>query len=118
MSRTKFEFDDLPANSRSLIIATLGLEIASTNCKNILVLALQLNQTLTEVWLSISPKTAHPVCPIPLRVLEPEYNPPPNNATGTAPPSGASGARPEPPKPVPAKAASAKAGASKPLGAS
>ena len=117
MSRTKFEFDDLPANSRSLIIATLGLEIASTNCKNIFDLARKRHQTVEEVWRSICRKTAQPVCPIPHRVLETEYNATPNNATATAAPSRASAAPVESAKPVPAKAASAKAGASKPLAA-
>src|SRR5262249_1538785 len=117
MSRTKFEFDDLPPNSRSLIIATLGLEIASSNCKNIFDLARKRHQTVDEVWRSICRKTAQPICTIPGRVLETEYNSAPNNATATAVPSRASAAPADSAKAVAVKAASAKAGASKPLAA-
>src|SRR5262245_32441621 len=67
------EFDRLPAKSRALILATLGLEIASKNCTSIFDLARRRNQTMDELWRDICRKTAQPHCSMPRDVLSSRY---------------------------------------------
>src|SRR5687768_9416903 len=78
------DFDQLPPRSRSLILATLALDIASSNCRNIFDLALKTNQSVHEVWRDICRRTAQPRCTLPRCIVESRYT-----ATGI-PPSDAS----------------------------
>jgi hypothetical protein len=67
------EFDNLPPTSRSLILATLALDIVSRNCRSIFDLALRRNQTVNDVWRDICRRTAQPHCTMPRRILESQY---------------------------------------------
>ena len=75
MSRmgTMVEFDQLPQTNRSLILATLALDIATINCRNIFDLALRRKQTVHEVWRDICRRTAQPRCTMPKHLLESRY---------------------------------------------
>ena len=70
---TMVEFDNLPQNSRLLILATLELEIASEDCKNIFDLARKRYQTIDQVWRDVCKKTSLPRCTIPPRVTGTDY---------------------------------------------
>lgn len=67
------EFDSLPPKSRSLILATLGLEIASANCSSIFELARKRFQTVPDVWRDVCKKTGQPRCTMPARVMGVDY---------------------------------------------
>jgi hypothetical protein len=67
------EFSSLPQTTRSLILATLGLEIASANCTSIFDLARKRNQSVSDVWRDVCRKTGQPRCTMPVRVVRPEY---------------------------------------------
>ena len=67
------EFDNLPQNTRLLILATLELEIASEDCKNIFDLARKRYQTIDQVWRDVCKKTSLPRCTIPPRVTGTDY---------------------------------------------
>jgi len=100
------EFDKLPPKSRSLILATLSLEIASAHCTSIFDLARKRHQSMDELWRDVCRKTAQPHCSMPRQVLHSRYTaaPPPSPAappTPVAPPTGAPAAS------RPAKAAKA-----------
>jgi hypothetical protein len=81
------DFDQLPPRSRSLILATLALDIASSNCRNIFDLALKTNQSVHEVWRDICRRTAQPRCTLPRCVVESRYT-----ATGISPSSSSAAA--------------------------
>jgi hypothetical protein len=87
---TMVEFDQLPQKSRSLILATLALDIASRNCRSIFDLALRRKQTVHDVWRDVCRKTAQPRCTMPRRVLESQYNGTSFAGLAAAPPSVAS----------------------------
>jgi len=67
------EFDNLPQNTRLLILATLELEIASEDCKNIFDLARKRYQTIDQVWRDVCKKTSLPRCTMPPRVTGTDY---------------------------------------------
>jgi len=67
------EFDNLPQNSRLLILATLELEIASEDCKSIFDLARKRYQTIDQVWRDVCKKTSLPRCTMPPRVTGTDY---------------------------------------------
>src|SRR5689334_4318505 len=67
------EFESLPPKSRSLILATLGLEIASADCASIFELARKRYQTVSDVWRDVCKKTGQPRCTMPSRVLGVDY---------------------------------------------
>jgi hypothetical protein len=95
--RAMVEFDHLPQKSRSLILATLALDIVSINCRSIFDLALRRNQTVNDVWRDICRRTAQPHCTMPRRILESQYTalPPASSPTPLFPPQpAASTARP------------------------
>jgi hypothetical protein len=68
------EFEQLPPKSRSLILATLALDIASRNCRSIFDLALRRNQSVHDVWRDICRKTSQPRCTMPRPLLESQYS--------------------------------------------
>jgi hypothetical protein len=63
------EFDDLPHASRTLLLATLELEIAQAKCTNILDLAHKREVPIQEIWRDICRKTAQPRCTVPAPVM-------------------------------------------------
>ena len=63
------EFDDLPHASRTLLLATLELEIAQARCTNILDLAHKREVPIQEIWRDICRKTAQPRCTVPAPVM-------------------------------------------------
>lgn len=69
------EFDSLPQQSRSLILATLGLEIASSNCRSVFELARKRHQSVADVWRDVCRKTGQPVCKMPPGVTSPDAIP-------------------------------------------
>ncbi len=97
--RTMVEFDQLPPTSRSLILATLALDIASINCRNIFELALRRHQTVQEVWRDVCRRTAQPRCTMPPSLLESRYTATAARPTkaATAAPAAASNAVPAAP---------------------
>ena len=62
-------FDDLSHTKRTLILATLQLEIAEANCTNILDLARKRNQDIHDLWRELCKKTGQPHCTVPGPVL-------------------------------------------------
>jgi hypothetical protein len=62
-------FDDLSHTKRTLILATLQLEIAEANCTNILDLARKRNQDIHDLWRELCKKTGQPHCTVPAPVL-------------------------------------------------
>ncbi|MGH6771789.1 MAG: hypothetical protein ACRECO_22540 [Xanthobacteraceae bacterium] len=92
------EFDHLPPTSRSLILATLALDIVSRNCRSIFDLALRRNQTVKDVWRDICRRTAQPHCTMPRQVLESQYTgtsfPPAPAAAATFPAAAPAAASP------------------------
>ncbi len=68
------EFNSLPQTTRSLILATLGLEIASANCTSIFDLARKRNQSVSDVWRDVCRKIGQPRCTMPQRVVRSEYS--------------------------------------------
>jgi hypothetical protein len=70
---TMVEFDSLPQTTRSLILATLGLEIASANCRSIFDLARKRNQSVADVWRDVCRKGGQQRCTMPPRVTRPNY---------------------------------------------
>ncbi len=68
------DFDDLPASNRSLILATLGLDLAWAECSNILELARKRNKDVAGVWRDVCQRTGQPRCTMPARILEPRSN--------------------------------------------
>src|SRR5215218_1680372 len=67
------EFDSLPHNSRLLILATLELEIASEDCRNIFDLARKRHQNIHDVWRDVCKKTALPRCNVPPQVMGTDF---------------------------------------------
>jgi hypothetical protein len=63
------EFDDLPHASRTLLLATLELEIAQAKCTNILDLAHKREVPIQDIWRDICRKTAQPRCTVPAPVM-------------------------------------------------
>jgi hypothetical protein len=65
------KFDDLPHTNRTLILASLQLEIAEAHCTNILDLARKRNQNVHQIWRDICRKTRQPLCTVPAPVMDP-----------------------------------------------
>ncbi len=63
------KFDDLPHTNRTLLLATLELEIAEAKCTNILQLAHKRNLPIQEIWRDICRKTGQPRCTVPAPVM-------------------------------------------------
>jgi hypothetical protein len=66
------EFDSLPQTSRSLMLATLALELASADCRNVFELARKRHQSVADVWRDVCRKTGQPRCTIPQGVTRPD----------------------------------------------
>ena len=47
------QFEDLPRTNRTLLLATLELEIAEAKCTNILQLAHKRNLPIADIWRDI-----------------------------------------------------------------
>src|SRR5262245_34120549 len=76
------DFDQLPQKTRSLLLATLALEISSNNCRSIFDLAARTKQSVQDVWRDVCRKTSQPRCTMPRLVLESQYT---AGATAEAP---------------------------------
>jgi hypothetical protein len=63
------KFEDLPKANQALILATLGLEIATAHCMNIVDLARKRNQTASTIWRDVCKRTGQPHCTMPPRVV-------------------------------------------------
>jgi hypothetical protein len=83
------EFDSLPQTSRSLMLATLALELASADCRNVFELARKRHQSVADVWRDVCRKTGQPRCTIPLGVTRPD-----SIATGFSPEPAAAASAP------------------------
>ncbi len=81
-------FDDLPHPARSLLLATLNLEIVSADCANIFDLARKRNQSVSEVWRDICRKYGQSRCLIPPQLLETRYTGSSAGAAGYGPAHG------------------------------
>ena len=62
-------FDDLPRTNRTLLLATLELEIAEAKCTNILQLAHKRNLPIQDIWRDICRRTGQPRCTVPSPVM-------------------------------------------------
>jgi hypothetical protein len=94
------EFDSLPQTSRSLMLATLALELASADCRNVFELARKRHQSVPDVWRDICRKTGQPRCTIPQGVTRPD-----SIATGFCPEPAAASAHATSTSPATASAA-------------
>jgi len=63
------QFDRLPRTSRTLLLATLELEMAQAKCTNILDLAHKRHLSIDEIWRGVCRKTAQPRCTVPAPVM-------------------------------------------------
>lgn len=63
------KFESLALNVQALILAKLGLEIASEECTNLPNLADKRRQDVTVVWRDICRKAGQRVCTIPTEIL-------------------------------------------------
>jgi hypothetical protein len=63
------KFEDLPNANQALILATLGLEIATADCMSIVDLARKRNQTASTIWRDVCKRTGQPHCTMPPRVI-------------------------------------------------
>jgi hypothetical protein len=63
------QFDNLPRTSRTLLLATLELEMAQAKCTNILDLAHKRHLSIQEIWRDVCRKTAQPRCSVPAPVM-------------------------------------------------
>jgi ribosomal protein S14 len=63
------KFDDLPHSNRTLLLATLELEIAQAKCANILELAHKHNLSIQILWRDICRRTGQPRCTVPAPVM-------------------------------------------------
>jgi hypothetical protein len=66
---TMLQFDDLPHASRTLLLATLELEIAQAKCANILDLAHKRDVPMQEIWRDVCRRTGQPRCTVPAPVM-------------------------------------------------
>lgn len=55
------------------MLATLALELASANCKNVFELARKRHQSVSDVWRDVCRKTGQPRCTVPQGVTRPDY---------------------------------------------
>jgi hypothetical protein len=62
-------FEDLPRTNRTLLLATLELEIAEAKCTNILQLAHKRNLPIPDIWRDICRRTGQPRCTVPSPVM-------------------------------------------------
>jgi hypothetical protein len=63
------QFEDLPRTNRTLLLATLELEIAEAKCTNILQLAHKRNLPIADIWRDICRRTGQPRCTVPAPVM-------------------------------------------------
>ncbi len=63
------QFEDLPRTNRTLLLATLELEIAEAKCTNILELAHKRNLPIADIWRDICRRTGQPRCTVPAPVM-------------------------------------------------
>jgi hypothetical protein len=63
------QFDRLPRTNRTLLLATLELEMAQAKCTNILDLAHKRHLSIDEIWRGVCRKTAQPRCTVPAPVM-------------------------------------------------
>jgi hypothetical protein len=63
------QFEDLPRTNRTLLLATLELEIAEAKCANILELAHKRNVPIADIWRDICRRTGQPRCTVPAPVM-------------------------------------------------
>jgi hypothetical protein len=66
---TMIQFEDLPRTNRTLLLATLELEIAEAKCANILELAHKRNLPIADIWRDICRRTGQPRCTVPSPVM-------------------------------------------------
>jgi hypothetical protein len=59
------EFDQLAPNARSLLFATLAMEMAEENCVDIRHLAAKRKQTIDEAWRDVCKRAEQPHCKVP-----------------------------------------------------
>jgi len=67
-------FDQLPRTTRSLLMATLNLEVVSAGCANIVDLAYRRHQSVNEVWRDVCRKCGQIRCPMPPGILDTQYS--------------------------------------------
>jgi hypothetical protein len=63
------QFEDLPRTNRTLLLATLELEIAEAKCTNILELAHKRNLPIADIWRDVCRRTGQPRCTVPAPVM-------------------------------------------------
>jgi hypothetical protein len=63
------QFEDLPRTNRTLLVATLELEIAEAKCTNILELAHKRNVPIADIWRDVCRRTGQPRCTVPAPVM-------------------------------------------------
>lgn len=62
-------FEDLPGNTRALILAKLAIEMSAQRALNIYHLAKMRQTDVVSLWRSICRKTGQPLCTLPTDVL-------------------------------------------------
>src|SRR5262245_60868948 len=66
---TMIQFEDLPRTHRTLLVATIELEIAEAKCTNILELAHKRNLPIQDLWRDVCRRTGQPRCTVPAAVM-------------------------------------------------
>ena len=102
--RTMIQFEDLPRTNRTLLLATLVLELNEAKCTNILQLAHKRNLPVEEIWREICRRTGQPRCTMPAQVTLPREQWPDAAGAGCAASASAAPAAPTPETPPPAAA--------------
>jgi hypothetical protein len=64
-------FEDLPANVRALLLATLAIELNVNRCTNLFELARRRNTDLMTAWRGVCRQSKQPPCTIPQAAAPP-----------------------------------------------